>query len=185
MKLSNIHITLLFLTVSIGAIKIKIMVPPMVNENFFEKKYGIREIISVKNFHKTRRMFCIYNNVLYIAEPNLSYSHAQWFINQGWISPDNDSLMNKIPRGMVSADGDVYFFVGYDFAVTNIIENIFFDHFQELAQRLALKPEALVYGGLIKQTTAGQWPPQKNYGTVSELLQKVKLRSLKSRGFAT
>ena len=45
----------------------------------FEKKYGIKENEKIIAFHKSRRMFCIYQNRLFIAEPNVPYSHATWF----------------------------------------------------------------------------------------------------------
>ena len=138
----------------------------------FNKKYGVQETESVRQFHKSRRMFCILNDILYIAEPNLPYSHAEWFTREGWMTPDDDSLMNKIPRGMINAQGDIYFFVGYDFAINDTIEQLFFNHLYELVESLALKPTASVYGGLIKQTTGGQWPAKKCYGAVDELLQR-------------
>lgn len=75
----------------------------------FENKYGIKEDQTVKDFHKSRRMFCIYNNILYIAEPNVPYSHAVWFEKKGWMNKDHDNLMDIIVRGIVAADGDVYF----------------------------------------------------------------------------
>ena len=65
---------------------------------FFEKKYGIKEDEKIRTFHKSRRMFCIYNNKLFIAEPNLSYSHAVWFEKRGWISKENDEIINEIRR---------------------------------------------------------------------------------------
>ena len=140
--------------------------------NTFNKKYGIEETESVMQFHKSRRMFCILNDILYIAEPNLPYSHAEWFTRQGWMTPDDDSLMNNIPRGMINAQGDIYFFVGYDFDINHSIEQLFFNHLHDLVEKLALKPTANVFGGLVKQTSGGQWPAKKCYGTIEELLQR-------------
>lgn len=67
----------------------------------FEKKYGIKEDEKVKVFHRSRRMFCIYKNKLFIAKPNLPYSHAVWFSKEGWMSDEKDDLMNNIVRGTI------------------------------------------------------------------------------------
>ncbi|MDP3889051.1 MAG: hypothetical protein Q8Q25_00720 [bacterium] len=116
----------------------------------FEQKYDIKETQSVKQFHKSRRIFCILNDTLHVAEPNLPYSHAEWFVREGWMTTEHDSLMNEIPRGMISAQGDIYFFVGYNFDINDTIETLFFHHLKELVKGLNLKPTATVYGGLIK-----------------------------------
>ena len=50
-----------------------------------EKKYGIVEDDSVKEFHRSWRMFCIYEGRLCIARANLPYSHYTWFENEGWL----------------------------------------------------------------------------------------------------
>lgn len=134
----------------------------------FEKKYGIKENQEVKDYHKSRRMFCIYNNALCIAEPNVSYSHATWAEQEGWMTREDDSLMGSMVRGVVTAEGDIYFYVGYNFIVNEQIESIFFRYVAKLVNELSLKSSAKIYGGLIKQSVPGQWPPRKYYGTVSE-----------------
>src|SRR3972149_6079183 len=132
----------------------------------FEKKYGLREDAITHQFHKSRRMFCIFNNTLHIADPRVSYSHAIWFERQGWMTATDDSLMNHAVRGFINAAGDVYFFIGYDFAITENSKSLFFQHLPDLTKQLCLQPTARVYGGLIKQTKAGQWPAKKQYGTI-------------------
>jgi len=47
--------------------------------DFFEKRYGIKTDEKVEAFHRSRRMFCVYKNKLFVAEPNLPYPHAVWF----------------------------------------------------------------------------------------------------------
>ena len=137
---------------------------------FFEKKYGIKEDEKIRTFHKSRRMFCIYNNKLFIAEPNLSYSHAVWFEKRGWISKENDEIINEIVRGIVNSEGDVYFYVGYDFNINNEIEPIFFKHLNKLVKQLKLKPSAKIFGGLIKQESGSKWPSRKEYGLIKNYL---------------
>lgn len=136
----------------------------------FEKKYGIKENQKVKAFHHSRRMFCIYQNKLYIAEENLPYSHAVWFEKEGWISKEKDELMDEIIRGIVDNNGNVYFYVGYDFEINKKIEAIFFSHLKELVEKLKLKSNAKIFGGLIKQEVGKIWPPRKEYGKIEDNL---------------
>lgn len=143
--------------------------------NSFEQKYDIKENKAVKDFHKSRRMFCIIEKTVYVAEPNVSYSHAVWFEKKGWMSVEDDTFMNTAPRGFVDAHGDVYFCVGYDFRIDAVTESIFFTCLSELVQLLDLAPTAKVYGGLVRQSTGGQWPGRNAYGTIEEVLNKSPL----------
>src|SRR3990172_6876143 len=93
-----------------------------------EKKYGLPEDAVTHQFHKSRRMFCIFNNTLHIADPGVSYSHAVWFERQGWMTAEDDSFVNQVVRGFVNAAGNVYFFIGYDFDINETIERIFFEY---------------------------------------------------------
>ena len=114
-------------------------------------------------------MFCIYQNKLFIAEPNLPYSHAVWFEKEGWISRKKDYLMDSIIRGIVNSDGDIYFYVGYDFEINEEVESIFLSHLKELVEKLNLKFNAKIFGGLIKQDSR-KWPPRKEYGKIEDNL---------------
>jgi len=127
----------------------------------FEKRYGIKEDETVKSFHKSRRMFCIHKDKLFIAKPNLSYSHAVWFEKEGWMSKEKDELMNEIVRGIVNNEGNVYFYTGYDFQINKEIEFIFFNHLNELVKQLQLKSTAKIFG---------VWPPRKKYGQIKDNL---------------
>jgi hypothetical protein len=55
-------------------------------------------------------MFAIHEDVLYIAEPDLPYSHAVWFEKEMWIKKGDDRLMDFIVRGYVDQQGDIYFY---------------------------------------------------------------------------
>ena len=115
----------------------------------FEKKYGIVEDKKIKDFHKSRRMFCIHKNKLFVAEPNLEYSHAVWFEKEGWISKQKDELINEVIRGMVDYKGDIYFYRGYNFEIDKNVEKMFFAYLKELVEKLNLKPSSKIFGGLI------------------------------------
>jgi hypothetical protein len=136
----------------------------------FEKKYGFKEDDKVRDFHRSRRLFAIYNDKLYIAEPSLPYSHAAWFEKLGWITKENDALMNQIVRGIMDDKGDIYFYVGYDFNINNEAESVFFPHLKKLAEKLKLNNEAKIFGGLIKGEPGLQWLPRKKYGTIKDNL---------------
>ena len=136
----------------------------------FEKKYGFKEDEKTMAFHKSRRMFCVYENKLFIAEPNLPYSHAVWFEKEGWISRQKDDLMDSLVRGIVDDKGDIYFYIGYDFEINKETESIFFSHLKELVEKLNLKSNAKIFGGLIKQEAGKIWPPRKEYDKIKDNL---------------
>jgi len=83
----------------------------------------------VEKFHKNRRMFCIKNNQLQIAEPNLPYSHAEWFEKENWTG--------NFIRGYVD-NKDIFFYIG-DFVITEEDEKTFFNHLRELVEKLGMK----------------------------------------------
>lgn len=136
--------------------------------NKFQKKYGYQEDESVKSYHVLRRMWCVKDGVLFIAEPDVEYSHAQWFANLGW--PDTD--MDELTRGIVDPQGDLYFYVGYEFKWTEQAEKDFFNILPELVEKLALKQNAAVYGGIIKGMPGAQWPADKKYGTIQQVISQ-------------
>ncbi len=134
--------------------------------NIFEQKYGISENKKVEDFHASRRMFCIYNGKLQIADSNLPYSHATWFEKEGWMSKEDDKLMDNMVRGIVDSKGNVYFYTGYDFKVNSEAENTFFPHLKELSEKLELDAQAKVFGGLTKAEPGEIWPATNEYGDV-------------------
>lgn len=136
----------------------------------FEKKYGIKEDAKVKSFHSNRRMFAVVDGKLHVAPEGVDYSHATWFEKEGWITVNEDGRMDTVTRGFVDGKGDIYFYVGYDFVVTQECEKEFFTHLAELKKQLDLSDDNAVYGGLVRQTGEGQWPGKKSYGAVGSLL---------------
>lgn len=113
-------------------------------------------------------MFCIKDNKLYIAEPNLPYSHAVWFEKMGWMDEKNDLLMDRITRGYVDDKGDIYFYKGYDFRVDDKSEQEVRLYLVELMKKLHLKNTAKLFGGLSKKNN--QTFPIKKYGLVKSFL---------------
>ena len=135
----------------------------------FEKRYGIKEDKDTIEFHKRRGMFCIHDDKLIIAKQGLPYSHAVWFEKRGWISKENDQSMNEIIRGMVDAEGNIYFYKGYDFSISDEIESKFLKHLRELMQKLKLRPSASLFGSQIKPKSDSRWLPRKEFGKIKNL----------------
>lgn len=135
----------------------------------YDKKYGIVEDEVKVRFHRSRRMFCIKDNKLYIAEPNLPYSHAFWFEKMGWMDEKNDKLMDSITRGYVDEKGDVYFYKGYDFRVDEKSEQEMHQYIGELMKRLNLKNTVKLFGGLYRKNN--QTFPIKNYGFIVKFIK--------------
>ena len=104
----------------------------------YEEKYGMKESKITEKFHKSRVMFAIKNDILYIVRPNLSYSHAVWFEKKGWISKENDSIMENIVRGFMDKNKNIHFYVGYHFRLTKSAERILFKFLPELIKKLNL-----------------------------------------------
>ena len=134
----------------------------------FEEKYGIEENDNVKKLHRNRRMFCIYKNKLHIAGPNLEYTHAVLFEKEGWMTKDNDNLMNEMIRGCVHPDGDVSIYYGYEMTINDEMEKIFFPYLKELVNTLNLDIEANFFGGWIKAEPGAKWPPIRSYGKIKD-----------------
>jgi len=132
-------------------------------------KYSFDEIENKKleEYYKSRRMFCIKDNKLHIAEPNLSYSHVVWFEKLGWVRENDNSIINKIVRGVIDENGEIYFFIS-DHDITPEAESYFFPFLNELVQKLNLKPTAKIYGGTIKGKPGEKWPPKKYYGKIGD-----------------
>jgi hypothetical protein len=145
--------------------------PISMPEKDFDKNYGIDSDSSiVKDFHSNRRMFAIKDDKLFIAKPNVSFSHARWFEMEGWIKGPEDSMMNKIVRGFVNDEG-IYFYKGYDFSVDVQSENVMAMHLEQLVELTSIDVKKHLYGGMIKQNAPGKWPPRKDYGVIANYLR--------------
>ncbi len=136
--------------------------------NKYEDKYGIKENKQVIEFHKSRRMFCIKEGKLMVAESGLDCSHAVWFEREGWMDETDDSFMNTNVRGIVDKGGEVYFYRGYDFFIDEEGKKEFFKHIKELAEILKLKLSSKIYGG--KNSKEGKY-----YGVVRDFVTTLKI----------
>jgi hypothetical protein len=135
----------------------------------YGNRYGFHEPQNTREFHKSRRMFCIKDNKLYIARTNLPYSHAIWFEKEGWTTPDDDSAMSKLTRGFIDTSGNIHFFVGYNFSITDDAFEDMKNHLRELVHLLNLDKNGQIYGGRIRNEIGG-FVPLKSYGKISDIL---------------
>lgn len=134
----------------------------------YDKKFGFEEDDSTADFHRSRRMFVIKDDELVIAEPNLSFSHPQWFEHEGWMNESNDEIMELCVRGAVLSDGEVRFYIGWDFTISQKAEDLFMLKLGELVGKLNLDTSALLTAGNIKEEN---FKPRKTYGTIADNLK--------------
>ena len=137
--------------------------------NIINEKYGHINHKQLVDFHHSRIMFAIKDDELYIAEKGMNYSMAEWFENKGWINEKDSSLMDVIVRGFLDSEG-IYFYCGYDFHTSEIVEETLKRHLNELVTKLNIDYRMHVYAGMIKQPKHGKFPPQKFLGTIEQLL---------------
>lgn len=131
-----------------------------------EDKYKSKYNFSVRrNFHKERRMFAIKGRKVYLADETSELSHAEWFESLGWISSEDDFLMEDITRGYVDKEG-IYFYKGYNFRIDESSEKEFFLSLRELVYKLNLCNELKVFGGM-KKSISGGLEPIKSYGSIN------------------
>ena len=120
-------------------------------------------------FHRHRRMFCIVDDLLLIAMPNLPYSHSEWFTKAKLFR--QKEVGNIITRGFVDTKGDIYFYKGY-FGIDERSEKEMLNKLPELVSNLGIHKDCKVYGGLSIGVLGTQWKPKKYLGTVGTLLKK-------------
>ena len=124
----------------------------------------------IARYHKQRRIFCVHEDRLYIAEKNLTSSHLEWFSDIGILNDPKDKSFEKIVRGYLSKDGDIYFYIGSNFKVNKSSEEIFFSKLKELIKELNIENTAKIYGGMHVGKKGEGWKPLKEYGLVGEFL---------------
>ena len=121
----------------------------------------------IKEFHSQRRMFLILDSKVYISPDNVIWSHAQWFEKLGF-NP-TEEFMNQNPRGYYDNTG-LYFYKGYDFSLSKETEKIVLENLKELVNKTGISIESHLFGGAIKQSKPGKWPPEKDYGIIKDLV---------------
>ncbi len=136
----------------------------------YDQKYGLdssdEKVIS---FHSSRRMFAIKDGRIHLAPEGATYTHAKWFQMEGWMNPENDSIMETTTRGYTDNTG-IYFYKGFDFRIDEESEKEVLDNLESLVRQTGVSKERHLYGGKIKQEEGGDWPARKDYGCIKDLI---------------
>jgi hypothetical protein len=136
-----------------------------------DARYGIIGNDQIKQYHRSRRMFCVKERRVIVAPSGVDYSHAAWLETMGWSKDEVEVFIQSGLRGFVDARGDVCFYTGWDFRIDDRIEALFVEILPDLAAKLKLKSTANVYGGALVKQPGASWKPQTMYGTVGEMLK--------------
>jgi len=122
--------------------------------------------MSVQDFHKSRRMFCIHEGKILVSPPKSPLSHREWFTNLGL---DAQKTIDESVRGFID-DRGLFFYKGDDFIVDDTVEKTFLRHLIGLQKTLNLPDETQVYGG-VKKIKETKYPPAKEYGKIRDILR--------------
>jgi hypothetical protein len=123
--------------------------------------------MSVSDFHRSRRMFCINDGEVLVGPQNSPLSHKEWLTTLGY---DSEKLIEESVRGFAD-DRGLFFYKGTDFKVDRDTEETLLNHLNELRDILQLQGDTRVYGGVIP-TDDVKYPPEREYGTIEELTTK-------------
>lgn len=146
-------------------------------KHWADEKYNVQKGQDVELFHRSRRMFVIIEGKLLLADPNVPYSHAEWFEKERWLSQDSDSFMEDNVRGFVDTEG-IYAYVGYDFRTSPLVEKLLTAYFilQQFVVKLDAKRDTRLFTGMQKQDGGGKFMPQKYLGTVVDFLGEYQFK---------
>ena len=124
--------------------------------------------MSIEDFHKTRRMYCILEgeSEIYIAPKNSPLSHKEWFQELGW---DPKKAIEQNIRGFVD-DRGIFYYKGEDFHTDPKTEKTFLHYLKYLQKALNLPDETQVYGGATPTKNTTKYPPKKKHGTIKQNL---------------
>lgn len=148
---------------------------------FFRRTYSKKLFLfnHMENFHLKnikRRMFVIKNGILHLAPTHLNCSHKDWFRKKRWLIDDDDSCMHQLVRGYVDSEG-VYFYQGYDAHSPELEISFLKNILNELQNKLKLDDKIHVFFGTIQviPKKSGKLPPEKDLGTISEIIKTTKI----------
>lgn len=124
---------------------------------------------AVREFHMSRIMFAIKDDMLYVHTDKTEMSHFEWFISLGWINAENEKdIINSVLRGYVDASG-VYFYRGSDFNATEEDAKLFIRFLIFLDDKVGIDSNLPVYAGVIKSNIGEKFKPKRFIGTAYRL----------------
>lgn len=147
-------------------------------EHWSEEKYNIKKTPEAESFHRSRRMFVIYENQLLLADHNVPYSHAEWFEKEDWLKTDDDFFMENYVRGFMDSEG-IFAYVGYDYRNSPWVEKLLthYSILQQFVIKLDAKRETPIFAGMQKQDGGGKFKPQKYLGNVVDFLGEYQFKA--------
>ena len=124
-------------------------------------------MITIEDFHRSRRMFAVINNVLFISEPNTTESHKEWFIRMNWIKDDKDTYFNIIPRGYVDSK-NLYIYIGENFEEDIELAEVLLQYLPQLINKLQLSNDINLCLGAIPGGNQNPFPPRRVLGKIKD-----------------
>ena len=106
------------------------------------------------DFHRSRQIFLVYKGTLFLAEPNLAWTHLQYMVSEGIITHERDPEYEDVIRGYYM-HGQIYCYQGHDFRVPRGVD--LRPAFQELAAKLNLPDDTEVFFGVTKGEVGTKW----------------------------
>jgi len=139
------------------------------------RELGVREgmtgeqalkMLNSKDFHRSRRMFCIHDGEVLVAPLHTLMSHKEWFTSMGL---EGEKTIESDVRGFAD-DRGLFFYRGKKFNTTREDEETLIKHLQEIQLKLNLPDDTQVHAG-VKPTGETRYPPKKKLGTIGKLKQ--------------
>jgi len=126
-----------------------------------------------ETFHRSRRMFCIKDDCLEIAPANTSWSHFEWFKDEGWINESTTgAFFNKTIRGFYTPQNNtLYTYTGNQgFHFNNEVISVLKTHLKGLEGALGLNQNTNICFGPKDRVIGGTTWAQLCIGTLSTLV---------------
>jgi len=126
-----------------------------------------------RDFHRSRRMFCIKDGETKIAPEGTAMSHLDWFEAEGWITKDNiQEFMDATIRGVfLPARPALFFYKGTGFFFDDAVVKEATHRAKELMSVLALDSRVAVYVGPSDAIIHGKQYRQELLGTIESVLK--------------
>lgn len=127
---------------------------------------SIAKMTKKAKFHKQRIIFVVKDEEIYINKYT-EISHEEWFKEMGWMSNNNEIILNNI-RGYYDGTA-IYCYCGYEFREPESL--LIINNLKDIANKLGISDlKTKVYAGVVPQKIGDKWKPKKTLGTLGELI---------------
>ena len=134
----------------------------------------LRKKTKTKDFHISRRMFCIRDGRVEVAPLNVKDSHIEWFEKEGWVDKENvhDFLRKNIRGFYLPNENKIYCYKGVGFYFDNKVLSKFLDNIVKLKKALNLNNDTEVHLGPKDNFVDGKEYQSVFAGTLKGLMNK-------------